>query len=262
MISKYKKINIKSILLGTVVVIIIGVLGIVLNTSKVSISKDTTFQVQTPVTTSKSIVNNTSNETLSTTIKKLPSDNIAPIVPFSSDIVIYNSHPDEDYPSGINVTDVSALINDKLIKEGLKSSFIKCKAPTEYINSYSTTRNLITENVKEYSNTILLDIHRDEVTENTKSDTRKILFALTKNNPHYEANKKFVDLLLENIKNSNQVEAKILSYNNGKSYFNQDLSNNSALIEIGNNMSSDSDIEDCVNALVSALKNIQKVSSN
>ena len=47
-------------------------------------------------------------------------------------------------------------------------------------------------------------------------------------------------------------------YTNGISYFNQDLSNNSVLIEIGNNMSSDSDIEDCVNALVSALKNTQK----
>lgn len=92
------------------------------------------------------------------TTKYIPSDstNITnPIISFSSDIVIYNSHPDEIYPSGTKVTDVGALISDKLVKEGLKSSFIKCNnSPTEYLKAYQTTRNLITENVKEYSNTI------------------------------------------------------------------------------------------------------------
>ena len=34
MISKYKKVNIKNILLGTIIVIIIGGIGIALNTSK------------------------------------------------------------------------------------------------------------------------------------------------------------------------------------------------------------------------------------
>jgi bla regulator protein BlaR1 len=34
MISKYKKVNIKTILLGTIIVVIIGDLGIALNTSK------------------------------------------------------------------------------------------------------------------------------------------------------------------------------------------------------------------------------------
>ena len=35
---------------------------------------------------------------------------------FLSEIVIYNSHSDEAYSSGMKVTDVSATINDKLIK--------------------------------------------------------------------------------------------------------------------------------------------------
>ncbi|MBU3128751.1 M56 family metallopeptidase [Clostridium tagluense] len=264
MISKYKKINIKGILLGTVVVIIIGGLGIALNTSNLNSDKNiasaTTVKVETPVTTSKSVVNNISNEAKSTTIKKSPSDSTNPIVAFSSNIVIYNSHPDEDYPSGIKVTDVGVLINDKFLKEGLKSSFIKCNAPIEYKESFKTTRDLIIKNVKEYSNTILLDIHRD-ITESTNSDTRKILFVLAKSSPHYESNKKFVDRSLENIKNSKVVKSEILLYNFGISYFNQDLSGNAALIEIGNNRSSDSDIETCVNALVSAIKNIQKGSS-
>lgn len=270
MISKYKKVNIKGILLGTAVVLIIGALGIVLNTSKISsdknIAENPTLEVQESVTTSENTVTNTSNETLSALIKNLPNDSTNSIAPFSSDIVIYNTHADEDYPSTITITDIGALINDKLVKEGLKSSFLKCKAPISYSKAYDNTRKLITENVKEYSNTILLDLHRDVVEENTTSGAKKMLFALAKNNPHYEENRKFADRLLENIENSkevqNNVETEIITYNKGRLCFNQDLSNNSVLIELGNNMSSDSDVQACVNTLVSALKNMQKSSSN
>lgn len=257
MISKYSKTNIKSILLGTVIVITIGGLGIVLNTSKVSNPKATTLQVETPITSSESIINDTSNESLSTIIKNLPSDNANSIVPFSSDIVIYNSHPDEEYPSGINITDIAALINNKLVSQGLKSSFIKCKVPIDYSNSYESTRKILTQNVKNYSNTILLDIHRDDVSENIKSDTRKILFVFAKNNPHYEKNKEFAEYLSQNITNSNQVKSEIRSYERGPSSFNQDLSENSLLIELGNSMSNNGAIEACVNELVSALKDIK-----
>ena len=263
MISKYKKINVKGILLGTVIAIIIGGLGVVLNTSNISsdknIARATTLQVETPVTTFKSTVNNKPNAAV--IIKKSTSDNTYSIVPFSADIVIYNSHPDEDYPSGMKVTDVGALLSNKLVKEGFNSHFIKCAPPTDYNKSYQISRDLITKNIIGYSNTILLDIHRD-ITEKSKSNTRKIVFVSTKKNPRYKSNKKFVDSLLGNIKNSHKVESGILFYKFGIAYFNQDLSNNSTCIELGNNMSSDSDIEACVNVLVSALKNTQKVSSN
>jgi bla regulator protein BlaR1 len=265
MISKYKKINIKSILLGTVVVVIIGSLGITLNTSSVrshkNIAKATTLHVETLVTTSKSRVNNISNGSASP-IKLLHlTDSTKSTATVSPDIVIYNSHPDEVYPSGMKISDVGAILNDKLVKEGFNSCFISCALNTDYNKSFQITRDLITKNVKSYSNTILLDIHRDK-TEKNKSDAPKMLFILAKSNPHYKANKKFVDSLIENIKNSNQIKSEIYFYQYGISYYNQDLSNNSTLIELGNNMSSDSDIEACVNALVSALKNTQKVSSN
>ncbi|MCY6372151.1 stage II sporulation protein P [Clostridium ganghwense] len=180
---------------------------------------------------------------------------ISNITPFSSDIVIYNSHAGENYPSGLKVTDVGVLINNKLVKEGLKSRFIKCNPPTEYAKAYKITHDLITKNVKNYSDTILLDIHRD-TTENPKSDTKKIQLILAKGNPHYKENKKFADLLLAELRKSTEVKSDIFEFNGEVlSYFNQDLSNNSMLIEIGNDMSSDSDIEECINVLVSALKN-------
>jgi len=118
MISKYKKINIKGILLGAAVIVIISSLGFMLNTSKISsdknIATNSTLAVQIPLATSNNIVNNTSNETLSTIIKKLPNDSENLIVPLSSNIVIYNSHADEDYPSTITVTDVGALMLKKV----------------------------------------------------------------------------------------------------------------------------------------------------
>ena len=160
----------------------------------------------------------------------------------------------------MKVTDVGATISDKLVKEGFNSRFVKIDPSKDYNKSYQNSRDLITKNVKVYSNTILLDIHRDLTIEN-KLDTKKIIFAVTELNPRYKENKRFVDSLIGNIKNSNVIETKIFSFLNGISFYNQDLANNSALIEIGNNMSSDSDIEACVKELVSALKTTQKVSS-
>jgi bla regulator protein BlaR1 len=191
-------------------------------------------------------------------VKELPKNSIESIESALSEIVIYNSHAGEDYPSGMKVTEVGSRISSKLVKQGLKSSFIKCKPPMEYVKAYEITRELIIENVEDYSNKILLDIHRD-IAENTKSDTKKILLVLAKENPHYEENKKFADLLLTEFRKSTEVKSDMFELKGEVvSYFNQDLSNNSMLIEIGNNMSSDNDIEECINVLVSALKAIEE----
>lgn len=164
MISKYNKINIKGILLGAVLVFIIGGFGIAINTSSISsdknIAKATTLQVKTPVATSKNSVKYTSSVISSSNIKKPATATTNPIVPFLADIVIYNSHPDEAYPSGMKVTDVGALISDKLVKEGFNSHFVKVNPPKNYANSYYATRDMITKNVKQYSNTILLHTSR------------------------------------------------------------------------------------------------------
>lgn len=248
MISKYKKINIKGILLGSLLVFFIGILGIILNTSisNKNITKAVTLH-DSPVSTSKNKVNTTSNKT---------SNSIAPISP---SIVIYNSHANEEYQSHLKVTDVASLLKTKLIKKGLKSNFLMCTPPTKYIKSYDNTRNLIIKNIPNYSNTILLDIHRD-IIKNSKSNTKKIILVLSRDNPHYKENKKFANLLLTEFKKSTKIKSDILEFNSKSlSYFNQDLSNNAILIEIGNNMSNHSDIDECLNAIVSALKNIDTI---
>lgn len=188
--------------------------------------------------------------------KSVESNETKTAVKASPNIVIYNTHADEEYVSGKKVTDVASLINDKLIKEGLSSSFIKCSPPETYAKAYEASRDVIMKNVVDYGNTVLLDIHRD-ITDNSKSDTKKILIELVEKNPHYEANKKFAENLLNEINKTEGVKCEIVLYDKGISYFNQDLSNNAILIELGNNKSSDSDVEKCINSIVSALKNIE-----
>lgn len=199
----------------------------------------------------------TKNNDISNNIE--PTDSFESKSPFSSstEIVIYNSHAHEDYPSGMKVTDVSGLINKNLAKEGLNSRVLKCDAPSDYAKAYDVTRDLIIKNVKDYSTKVLLDIHRD-MTKNDTVHTKEIKFILTTENPHYKENKEFADLLLTEFEKYNEIKSNVIKYKKGVSYFNQDLSGKSLVIEIGNNMSSDSDIDTCVNTLVSALNSILK----
>lgn len=261
MISKYKKLNTRKILLGGMVIAAIGVLSIAINISNTSLHK-TSFKVvkaqtKAPKVAKQNIINITSNENLLSDIKALKINNANSTLPFSSDIVVYNSHPDENYESASNVkvTDVGALINDKLVKNGLNSRFINCAPPKDYLKSYQISREVITKNVKNYRNTILLDVHR-ELGKKIGSNT--ITFVLTKKCPYYEKNLKFVNSLVSYIKHSSNIKTAIYYYDYGVLYYNQDLSNKSVLVEIGNDWSNDKDIENCVDTLVAALKNIAK----
>lgn len=87
---------------------------------------------------------------------------------------------------------------------------------------------------------------------------QKIKLILTQASPRYEENKKFANQLLEQLKKANGVTSEIVEFNiDTLSYLNEDLSNNTVLIEIGNDNSSDSDIQQGVNVLAASLKNIQ-----
>lgn len=125
MISKYEKVNIKNILLGSIIVTIIGGLSIAVNTSTIKAYKNNSkiikAQVKPLKVNNQSTISNSSNKNLLTNKKSLQTNSENSTAPFSSDIVIYNSHPDEKYKlaSDISVCDVGALINNKLIKSGL-----------------------------------------------------------------------------------------------------------------------------------------------
>lgn len=174
----------------------------------------------------------------------------------SSDIVIYNTHFDEDYPSGLKVSDVGSLINDQLVKGGVNSSFVESNSKMDYKNAYKVSRNTITSNVEGYSNAVLLDVHRD-ISGSPESNPSKIMLVISKNNPDYEKNKEFADLLLREIEKTKLVEVDAYLHDRSPTFhLNQDLSGKSVLINVGNDKSSDDDIKECINAIAAALKNI------
>lgn len=181
-----------------------------------------------------------------------------PVSQISSDVVIYNTHANEAYQGGKKVTDVASELSKRLVKEGIKSSFVKCIEPKNYSKAYSNSRDVITKNVKNYSNSILLDIHRD-VSNKKNNDPKKITIILAQSNPHYLENKKFATSLINEINKNKKVQAALVEYKNGILAFNQDLSNKAIVVELGNDKSSNNDIENAVNELTVAFKNIEKI---
>lgn len=212
------------------------------------------------LTKSTNTTNTESNITLLDIIKDITIDNSNSIVPYSSDIIIYNSHPDESYESGIKVTDLGALINHKLNAEGLKSSFISSHSNIEYNKSYQISHDSIAQNVIGYENTVLLDIHRN-ISNTIETGAEMVTFVLAKDNSHFDENNKFAEQLVDEISKSNKITASIYYYDVTNEYLklNQELSSNSLLVEIGYDKSDDSYIEDCVDELVNALKNIKNI---
>jgi len=212
------------------------------------------------ITKSTDTINDSSNISLLDTIKDITIDNSNSTIPLSSDIVIYNSHPDEEYEFGAKVTDLGALINHELNTEGLNSNFISSKPNIEYIKSYQVSHDSITENVPGYENTILLDIHRSN-SDSFESDPEMITFILAKDNQHFEENNKFAEQLINEISKSTKVKASIYYYDVTSEYLklNQELSNNSLQVEIGTDKSDDNYIQECVDVLVSSLKNIKNI---
>ncbi|WP_234124968.1 M56 family metallopeptidase [Clostridium hydrogenum] len=253
MISKYKKISSKSILLGGIIITIIAGVSSLVNIPSTSLHQNIINVAKAQTNVKKPYISSPSHVNLLADINALKTNDTSSITPFSSDIVIYDSHPDENYPaaSGINVCQIGALINNKLVKEGLNSNFIKCTAPKEYSASFKNSRDIITKNVKNYNKTILLDIHRD--TDITNANSNTITFILTRKCPYYKENLKFVNKIIASIKHSSQVKTRIFYYDYGIGYYNQDLSNKSVLIEIGTDHSTNKNIEDCIDALIPAL---------
>ncbi|MDU6363165.1 MULTISPECIES: stage II sporulation protein P [Clostridium] len=253
-----KKIH-KNIILSIIFLTICVTLGYLYLRKQYTLSDSNKID-NSETTKSTDTINDSSNISLLDTIKNLTIDNSNSTIPLSSDIVIYNSHPDEEYEFGVKATDLGALINHELNTEGLNSNFISPKPNIEYIKSYQVSHDSIIENVSGYENTILLDIHRSN-SDSFESDPEMITFILAKDNQHFEENNKFAEELVNEISKSTKVKASIYYYDFTTEYLkrNQELSNNSILVEIGTDKSNDAYIKECVDVLVSSLKNIKTI---
>lgn len=169
-------------------------------------------------------------------------------------ILLYHTHTTEGYSvsnsadESMNVVGVGSYLTKELEENyGISVIHDKTMHSASYNDSYKRSRETVQKYVSKYGEfDMVIDLHRDShnnkslVTANINGeDVAKILFVLTRNSPNYEnslslstslrdtANRLFPGLVRTSSENG------FFIYNKGQSMFNQDLSKNSVLIEVG-----------------------------
>ncbi|PRR77255.1 Stage II sporulation protein P (SpoIIP) [Clostridium liquoris] len=170
------------------------------------------------------------------------------------EVFIYHTHTTESYkPENNNSLDETknvcaigdalanelennygiAVIHDKTVHDAQAST-----------QSYERSSATVDKYLKKYGDfKLIIDLHRDGVdnknivtTKMNGEDVAKIMFVMSRKNPHYKNNLAVVNKLLEiSDKLYPNLSRGIYYYNYGTRYFNQNKSNNSILIEVGAN---------------------------
>ncbi len=168
-------------------------------------------------------------------------------------VYIYNTHDtekysllfDNDYSIVPDVKIASYILKDYLNDLGVYS-FVQSKSINDYLKKhklnykgcYEASRYYLKEELKNNDYKILLDIHRDSVKrkytlyEYNNEKYAKVLFVLTTKHKNYKENEKFANYLNDRINSKYKGLSRGIMKRNDV-IFNQDLSNNAILIELG-----------------------------
>lgn len=201
-----------------------------------------------------------------------PTDTNEPI------IYLYNSHQLENYSSenldiyGItpNVLMASYVLRENLNKQGLSTiveeanmSEVLSKNGWNYSYSYQASRSLMEEKKKKYSTLkYYIDIHRDSVSKSYTTATignnsyAKVLFVIGLEHTNWQANNNLataLDQLLD--KHYSGLSRGIMQKegSNVNGIYNQDISPNSILIEVGGVDNTIEEVYNTMNALADIL---------
>lgn len=170
-------------------------------------------------------------------------------------IYIYNTHQTEEYRA-VNTNDynvsptvlhASYIFQNKLSDLGIKSIVEENNIKEilningwNYRNSYKASKLLATDALsKNPSIKYVIDLHRDSIPESIgkisidNKDYAKIMFVLGKGHAGYERNLEMATRLNNYLKEFNESITRGINIKNNSGIFNQDLSPNAVLIEIG-----------------------------
>lgn len=198
-------------------------------------------------------------------------------------IYLYNSHQLENYNNenlsiyGItpNVLMASYLLREKLKELGLETiveesnmSDILSKNKWNYSYSYQASRSVMEEKKKKYPTLkYFIDIHRDSISKNYSTITindknyAKILFVIGKDHPTWEQNHSLAKDL------NTRVESKYKGLSRGiilktganvNGIYNQDISPNCILIEVGGVDNTIEEVNNTMDAIADILSNYIK----
>ncbi len=171
------------------------------------------------------------------------------------EVLIYHSHTTESYtPYGEDNLDPQknvCAVGDELAKTLSNDYGISAINDTtihnvvSYTGAYGSSRKTLEKYLKEYGDfKLIIDLHRDsEESKNFATATingqslGKFMFVMVKTNPHFDKNMIIVNSLLNTAKkNFPQLlmgDGGMYYYYNRADFFNQGLSNNAMLIEVG-----------------------------
>lgn len=163
-------------------------------------------------------------------------------------IIFITSHSESDI--------LGNLFNNKLNELNVNSTFLKCERPELYTESYKNSENTIKENIENYLDYVLVDVHRLDSEEETE-DTEDIIIDLSKGSINYKENLRFAEVVSKELENRG-VKVKIVTYNDGINNFNLHLSKKALFINIGDESMTEKDINELINkvgeSIISALQ--------
>lgn len=177
------------------------------------------------------------------------------------EVLIYHSHNSEGYGLGgvndtwdnsKNVTGVGESLTKELQeKYGISVVHDETVHNTVYDDSYLRSGQTLAKYLKTFGDfKLVIDMHRDSsivrspvITKLNGEIVAKYEFVMCKGNPHFQKNMMAVNKLMSiseklfpGLLRDCPGGKGVYYYNIGKSYYNQDKSNNAMLIEVGSNM--------------------------
>lgn len=191
------------------------------------------------------------------------SDEYLPIV------YIYNTHQSEKY-ADYSVYDASKKLADTLTNNGIESYFEEQSVSTflqtnnlKYNKSYSVSRKYLDEAKNKYPTiSYFFDIHRDSINKDKSTvfyngkNYAKILFVVGTDNQNKDGNKKNANKLNDIIKSKVPNISRGIVYHGGKGYngvYNQDISENVFLIEVGGKDNTKEEVLNTINILYDSI---------
>lgn len=184
-------------------------------------------------------------------------------------IYIYNTHQTEEYVD-YSVYEAAKKLNDMLNKNSYTSYFEEQSVKVfleqndmKYYKSYTASRKYLGDAIIKYpSLTYFFDIHRDSVLKNKSTlsyndkSYAKVLFVVGTDNPNNQINYENANKLNELIKSKVPNISRGIAKHGGKGYngvYNQDVSENTFLIEIGGKENTKEEVENTINIIYEAI---------
>lgn len=185
-------------------------------------------------------------------------------------VYIYNTHQTEEYVD-YSVYEAAKKLNDMLNKNSYYTSYFEEQSvkvfleqnDMKYYKSYTASRKYLGEAIIKYpSLTYFFDIHRDSVLKNKSTlsyndkSYAKVLFVVGTDNPNNQINYENANKLNELIKSKVPNISRGIAKHGGKGYngvYNQDVSGNTFLIEIGGKENTKEEVENTINIIYEAI---------